>query len=316
MTTKQRWVWAAAIAAWCCGAAFLGSGAADMASEVIAMVGDAPITVADFLREVSRRPGKYDTPAQKDALLDTMLHRELLYRAAQNAGYERDPAIQSRIRRLIADQYRTDRLETLLGAVTVTDGEVSRYYRRHPEAFMTDARVRAAVIRITLPFHASDETLSRLRHRAASARAEAMALPPTVPSFGSVAISYSDHQPSRYRGGDTGWLRAGRPDRRFPKKVLDAVFATERIGKVSPVIETASGLFIVKVMAKQESAPIPLDTAAGRIRQQLQNQKKTDVERTFYDDLKQQYPVQVNHARLEVLTVTPPAGTPPPLPGK
>jgi peptidyl-prolyl cis-trans isomerase C len=316
MTRQKRWLPAILIVIWGCFSGYPGPVAAETTEGVLAVVDGSPITVADFLTEVSRRPGGLDTPARKEAMLADMLHLELLYRGATATGYDRDPAIQARIRRLIANQYRADRLEARLSGITVSDREVAAYYRRHTKEFMIEPKVRAAVIRITVPFNASEEKRKELRSRAAAARKEALALKPDVRTFGTVAITYSDHQPTRYRGGDTGWLRAGRPDRRFPEEVLAAVFASKKIGKVGPVMETEAGFFIVKRVAAEPSKPLALDTVAERIRQQLRDRKRAETEQAFYEELKRRFPVQVNRARLGAIDTGSGAGKPPALPGK
>jgi parvulin-like peptidyl-prolyl isomerase len=183
----------------------------------------------------------------------------------------------------------------------VTDEEVETYYRAHPDEFTNAKKVRAAVIRITVPARASDEKKAQLAKRAEAARAEALGLNPATRSFGPVAVRYSDHQATRYRGGDTGWLAIGKLDRRWPEEVNKAIFALSEAGKVGPVITTADGHYIVKLMETRDSAPQPLAAVKAQIRHQLYNHKRVRVEDEFYRELKTKVPVRVDHVKLETI---------------
>ena len=117
------------------------------------------------------------------------------------------------------------------------------------------------------------------------------------------------------------WLRPDKDDRRWPDEVMEAIFSLKETGKVSPVITTHSGYYLVKLMERRESAPRPLGALKDRIRHQLLAQKKAEVEREFYEELKGKVPVRVDRARLEA--IEPPVGgthkeakQPPGLPGK
>ena len=115
-----------------------------------------------------------------------------------------------------------------------------------------------------------------------------------------------------------GAMRAGRGDRRWPKELLDVVFSLTEPGKISPVISTQSGYYVVKLMETKESAPRSLAAVRERIRHRLFIAKKADAERRFYEEMKQKVPVRVNRARLEA--VEPTHGSkpekPPALPGQ
>jgi hypothetical protein len=277
--------------------------------------------VAAFQARMARLPVQNTTLQQKTALLEEMVRFELLYAAARKAGYDRDPEILESLKRIMAATYRKDVLEPRLEKITVAEEQVAKYYQDHRADFVTAKRVRAAVIRISVSDHASTAKKAELLKRAEAARAEALDLGPATPSFGPVAVRYSDHQPTRYRGGDAGWLQPDRGDRRWPEAVTTAVFSLKEKGEVSPVITTPTGYYLVKLMATQESAPRPYAAVKERIRHQLLTREKAQVEQEFYEELKGRVPVRVDRARLEALG--PPKGRggqearqPPALPGQ
>ena len=265
----------------------------------LASVAGEPITQHALKKEGSRRPARYALPEQRKALLQEMVRFRLLHAAAKKAGYEQDPEIVARLKRLMVKKFLRDRLEPRLAKLTVTEAEAKDFYRKHNTEYMRPPMVRAAVVQITLHARASQQKKEELAQRAETARAEALNLNQATLSFGSVAVKYSDHQPTRYRGGDTGWIDPSGNDPRWPKKVVEAIFSLTEPGKVSPVIETPSGFYIVKLMETRESEARPFETVRDRIRHRLIEQKKADVERAFYAALKAEIPVQVFDARLE-----------------
>jgi parvulin-like peptidyl-prolyl isomerase len=270
---------------------------------------------------MARCHGDFASTAQKETLLEEMVSFELVYAAALRAGYDKDPTVLERLKRLMVNKFRQDNLEPRLAKITVSETEIEDYYRHHQSDFRSPGRVRAAVIQISVPPRASEEKKTQLARRAEAARAEALKLNPATRSFGSVAVTYSDHQPTRYRGGDTGWLQPDRGDARWPAEVMAALLSLEEPGKVSPVITAPAGYYLVKLMERRESAPRPLEALKDRIRHRLLVQKKAAVAREFYEELKATVPVRVNRARLEAIEYSK-GGTdkeekqPPGLPGK
>jgi parvulin-like peptidyl-prolyl isomerase len=289
-------------------------------AELLASVGDQTITAEAFQAAMARSPRKYTDPGQKGALLEKMVRFEVLYAAARKAGYDQDPKIIESFRRLMANKYRRDVLAPRLEKVQVTDKEIEKYYRAHQDEFTVAKKVRAAVIRISVPARVSDEKKAQLAQRAETARTEALELEPATRSFGPVAVRYSDHQPTRYRGGDTGWMAAGKNDSRWRIEVNQAILALTEPGKVSPVITTADGHYIVKLMETRESAPKQLTAVKEQIRHQLYNHKRARVEHEFYRELKTTVPVRVDQARLATIELPGGAGNnnkmPPALPGQ
>lgn len=290
-------------------------------ARTLASVNNQPITVAAFEAEMARRPAQTITPEQKEALLEEMVRLELIFAAALKANYDKDPEVQASYKRLVVNKYREDVLQPRLEKITVSDKELEDYYNKHKAAFVTPAAVRAAIIRISLSANASKNKKAELLKRAGEARAEALDLSPSTPSFGPVAVRYSDHQATRYRGGDTGWIAAGRGESRWPEEVTEAIFSLKDTGKVSPVITTPTGYYIVKLMETRESAARPFAAVKERIGHQVLSEKKAKVERQFYEELKGKVPVRVDRALLgEVKTpkggAQQGAGKPPALPGQ
>ena len=272
-------------------------------SHFLASVGDQTITAEQFIREMTRRSGNFHPEEPKKTLLEDMIRLNLLYAAALKAGYDNDPAVMDTIRRLVAKKYRSEHLVPLMNRIKVTDEELEQYYNSHPSEFRTKKMWRAAVIQISIPKNASPEKKARLFEKAVNARKEALERTGKTHSFGSVAVKYSDHQSSRYRGGDTGWFATGEKRRAFPLEVLKVIYTQSSLGDVSPLINMQTGFYIVKSMGIKESAPYPFDSVKTKIHYQLLKEKKETVTHEFYKKLKSDIPVHIDSEKMKTIDV-------------
>jgi len=263
-------------------------------SESIASIDGKPITVDAFKAEMARRPGQFGTEEQKQALLDDMVRSEVLYAAACKAGYDRDTEILVQFKRLIANKFRNDSLKPRLDELSVSESEIELYYNKHQSDFVIPKKVRAAVILITVPARASEEKKSELLDRVKAARAEALEQAQEIPSFGAIAIKYSDDQATRYRGGDIGWIQEKNSRSRLGEEVMTALFSLTKVGEISPVITTTSGHYLVKLIEVRESSPRSLAKVKGWISHNILKDKKKQVVDDFYKNLRRQVSVTVN----------------------
>jgi peptidylprolyl isomerase len=288
-------------------------GFADADSGALAVIGGKTITIDYFRAEMARRRGAFDAK-RKEELLDSMVRSEILYAAAKSAGYENDPDVFEAIKQVMVGKYLRDNLEPKLAQLKASDQEAEAYYLSHQAEFGKPAMTHAALIRIAVSPKASDEKRAELLKRAESARAEALALEPGVPAFGSVAVKYSEDQDSRYRGGDIGWLPVGTIDHRRDAKVSEAISGLKSPGEVSPVITAGDGYYIVKLIETKGATVRPFAEVKDGVRYQVVREKKKRLEFEFIDSLKNRMPVTVNSGLLqtiaspvEVQTAEPPA---------
>ncbi len=267
--------------------------------ENLAVVDKTPVTVERFVREAGQRGGHdLDSEARLE-LLESIVRDELAYHAAARRGFLDDPEVRQAIRRMVGDMYRQKVLAPRLDAISVSDGEIREYYEKHAQDMVRPSRVRGAVIRISVPEGASEARKAELLERARQAREQALEPAPGTPGFGSVAVRYSDHQQTRYRGGDTGWLVSGRRDRRWPQKIRDAIFAMEENGVPSEVIRTPGAAWIVMRTEAMESEQLPLAMVDERIRHRLIMEKRQAAIEAFYRELEQTIEVKVHPERLD-----------------
>ncbi len=278
-------------------------------AQVVAWVGGQPITVDDVEREMARRSvnvsGHFATIEQRRALLEEMIRIESLVAMARREGYDKQPEIASAFNRILSNKYLQDTLNARQGVVEITREDVERFYQQHRHEYMTPERFRAAMIFVEIRPRYTEEKKADLERRAATALAEAAVLDPQTKGFGDLARKYSDDAASRYVAGMIGWLYRSRAERyKWQPEVVEAIFALEAAGDLSPLIRTERGIYLVKLVEKEEQRPQPLNKVASGIEHRLLKQERTRLRQEFYDGIRRELEIEVNQEMLA--TVEPP----------
>lgn len=132
--------------------------------------------------------------------------------------------------------------------VVVTDAEVDNFLANNPEG-LAGEEFNLAHILLRAPEGASPEQIARLKAKAD----EIMARLRTGDDFSRLAASYSD-APDSTKGGLIGWRGASR----LPALYAEAAKNLSP-GQVSPVLRSAAGLHIVKLLERRGGATVGAD---------------------------------------------------------
>jgi len=266
----------------CAAVAPAADAAAPRAVEVdriVAVVNNEVITTLDLRERVQQavrqltRQGTPQPPA--DVLERQLLERLVLERAqlqlARETALQVDDATLDRAIGRIAennrltvpelrtaldkdgigwDRFRADiRTEILLtrlrerevdSRIVVTDAEVDNFLANNPDA-LSGEEFQLAHILVRVPEGATPQQMATLTARAETAAQRLR----TGDDFARVAASYSD-APDAMSGGSLGW----RSRDRLPPLFADAVREL-RPGSISPVVRSAAGFHIVKLVDKR-----------------------------------------------------------------
>jgi len=125
--------------------------------------------------------------------------------------------------------------------VTVTDGDVERYFASQAAKQGGDTEFNLAHILIQVPEQATPEQVQARKARAEQALAEIK----KGVSFGQVAASFSDAS-NALQGGELGW----QPASRLPQLFTDAL-GTLQPGDISPILRSPNGFHILKLIDKR-----------------------------------------------------------------
>jgi hypothetical protein len=245
--------------------------------------------------------GVFAAPERRRALLDEMIRFQVLLASAKQAGYERDPEVQSETEHLVAGKFRAERIDSQLADVRVGEDEIEHYFHEHVAEFTVPEAAHAAVLYFAWTSTTPEERRQDITRRAEAVRAEA--LTQSERTFGALAVR-SDDQATRYIGGDIGWVPLGQKDSRWEPAVLDTIFALAKAGELAPPLTTSSGTYLIKLIEeKKQTQTRPLDEVRADILHQLVNQKRQQLTEQLYAEAQQRLHVEVNEARLRAIEV-------------
>lgn len=158
-------------------------------------------------------------------------------------------------------------------AEPVTDADLERFYREHPERFRREQEARTVRhILITLNDDYPENRRDRAWSRAERLAAELQAAPE---GFAAAAQRYSEC-PSALHDGLIGQVTRGQLHAE-----LDAALFAMAAGEVRGPVETAVGLHVLLCEAVHPPGPVPLEAVRERLRERLQAQRAEQARRAW-----------------------------------
>lgn len=259
-------------------------------SNVVATVNGAVI-LRQTLEARLKRSGRVENPAQA---LEELIRTEAIYQKALAARFDQQPEIQARIRSLIVGHYR-ERQASLTNYPPVGEEELQAAFAAQREQFRVPAKARGAAIFIEGPRSLTPEKRAERRRQAEEVLAEARAAEDDH-AFAGIAARHSEDRATRYRGGDTGWIGAGTTE--GDPALAEALLKLAAPGEFAPLVETARGFYIARLIEKREAQVQPLDQVREALRYQLSRRRVQEAERDFYETVKDGLDIRINRAVL------------------
>ena len=281
-------------------------------AEVLAKVDDVTITVGEFQDRINQQSpyvrARYTSMERKKEFLDNLVRFEVLAKEAQRRGLEKDPEVvrtmkQVMIQKLLKDQFDKQRMED------ISDDECKKFYDAHPEEYNKPEEVRVSSILVK-----------------DSATAKKVMNDPRIKGvdnqqFRNLVAEYSQDLATKDRGGDLRYFDAKTKD--VPKPIVDAAFALQNIGDVSPPVRTEQGVVILKLTGRRKALVRTFDEVKQQIRNQLYRDKRQEAMETFVKNLRDKANVKIDEGKLAKVVIEgagpgqyPGPGLPPPGPGQ
>ena len=266
------------------------------------------------------RPGQYQDTQQKQALLEFLLNQEVLYLQAKAQGLDQTPAIDRLLKQAVVDKFLEDNLNQKVAAARVTDAEVRAHFEANQYVYNKPARRRGAMIMMERKTADSDEAWAQKKATMATVLEQVAGLDENTLHFGELAKAHSEDRGSKYQGGVIGWL-IQHPSRKYKwdDAVIEALFALAQPGDVSPVIETADHLYLVRLVAAEDVKEKSFEQVKAGIKNQLLQAKKQQIRTDFMQSIQQQADIEIDMQMLAAIPAfSPPEEkplTPPALPG-
>lgn len=274
--------------------------------DVVAFVAGQPILAEALRHELARRhqPGAEMevSTEQKFAAIEKLVGQEAIYAQARAAGFDRTPEMQRRIRQLVVSHFKEQRFPAT-NAVVETE-EIEASYEACKSRYALPAAVRGAAIFVSVPFAASAGKVAEVRKKAEEILHTARGAT-NAEDFSALVVHHSEHQGSRYRGGDLGWL--AREGGGADSALVEALFAVPSPGEFAPLIETTKGFYIARLIEKREAGFKPIESVRPAIRQQLSREKAEQAELDFYASMRAGLEIQIFRDRVEAVPAPPTA---------
>ena len=247
--------------------------------DLIAIVGSREIRVTPFMDEMNRRNNRGRTTIDKKQVLDELILREAMLSKIFEEALHLDPDIQRDYHNLLIGRYKQRYLTPQIDSTVVSDQDIENHYQSNIDRYTQPKKVRLAMIYMKTYPTMSPEKMERIHTKMNECRDKALNMKEGR-GFGTLSIQYSEDQPTRYKGGDIGWI-ADKRKYRWHDLILQAGFALQKIGDISSIIETDQGLYLVKLLDTRESNITPLDKVKEQIRHKLLLIKRKETESQF-----------------------------------
>lgn len=209
----------------------------------------------------------------KESLFEEFLDHVAFVEQCKALGLEKDPIVRKSYENLLISRLRAIQLEPRLTNSMPSRAQIEEYYQTNLVAFTEPAKRHGALLFLEVPGKSSAERRAQIRARIEEGRTKAMELVrqnSNTRGFGAIAIEYSEDQPTRYRGGDIGWIEEGkRGHASYDSAAIEALFSLQKPGEFSQVLESPKGLYVVRLLELREKQSKPLATVEAIIQHKL-----------------------------------------------
>jgi parvulin-like peptidyl-prolyl isomerase len=304
--------------------ALLSSCQKEMPANIVAMVNDEPITVADFSAEFTPLIEGYHNPptAQekedlqnlKKALLNQLIENKLVLIEAAKMGVTvsddeleqaftlikgsypqgglseivRDETALRQWKEKLRQRLLIEKVINRVSQVTsaIDDDALRKYYKKHQAEFLVPEQVRVRQI-VVKDQQEAQSLLRRLKQGA---------------SFEELAKKHSIG-PEAEMGGDLGFFARGDMPEEFN------VAFTLKAGETSEVVKSPYGYHIFQVVARRGETESSFDEAKDQIRKMVVQEEEGKIFQAWLKKAKKKARVSVNNRALEEIAITaPPEG--------
>ncbi|TNE92111.1 MAG: hypothetical protein EP330_02865 [Deltaproteobacteria bacterium] len=271
--------------------------------QVLAMVGDVPVTIAEFSTAAARRvplDGKELSAEERAEVLDELISEKMMFLEAKRLGLDRDPKVQKAmvstlLRRTVYSQVRNS---------DFSEDELRAYFEAHPDEFMVPEKRQIKRIFVRGD---GERSMDEAKARASEARKKILADPA---QFKDLAAEYSE-DPYRRRGGDIGFVaREGKPG--VPSAIVEKAYTLQQ-GSVSEVFEADGGANVIYVASVREPIMRTFEQMKGSVLRKVRNDKLRELLDGYVDQVEDNYTVQRHEDRLADVTLEPLTGAGPDL---
>jgi parvulin-like peptidyl-prolyl isomerase len=273
-----------------------------LTGEAVARVGEAVLLRSKFEAEWKRRGGAV-TPAQ---VVEEWVHFQATLASLREAGYDRDPRVREEWERWMVARFQEEELarrEALASGVTEQD--LRSFYLERRDEFAIPEAVRVAVLLVKASAKATPD---KRRDQAAEVETlRELAAGTDAAGFAELIRQRSDDGPTRYSGGDAGWLSRGMAHAPWEPAVLEAALTLAVAGELSPVVEGARGFYLVRLVERRPAGQRSFEEVGELIRYRLKRQRIQEQHEQWSGAVRSGLDIEIDASALEALASAPAA---------
>jgi peptidylprolyl isomerase len=270
------------------------------AAGVLGTAGTVQADAAQVRALVAEQPEAVRAAIATDlAALEQLVRADLMSRAvtaeAEAGDFGRRPETIAALGRVRADALARLWIaeRTRLPKDFPTEAEVARAYDEVKAGLLSPAEHHLAQIFIRAPDAADPATLARALRKVTDL-APKLAAP--AADFGKLARENSEQAESAANNGDMGWLAE---DTILPE-VRGAV-QTLKAGGIAGPIKTAQGFHFVRLLETRAARPLTLEESRQRLVAALRNQRASELQQKYLQELQAKLAVRVDQVGLAAL---------------
>lgn len=212
--------------------------------DALLQFGDNVVRLADAQAEIDAIPPvvrlRYTSSEARRLYVEKWVNNEILAQEARRLGYDRDPEVMLAAKRAMILKLLKEQIGTEASPGEITHAEIEKHYREHLDEFSRpkEARITQIVVK------SRDQALVVLdeaeRVRANARKRSAKGWPSVdLTEFRKLVFKYSEDADSKAGGGDVSVT--AELEKNLPRRFVEAAFALQEIGALSPVVETETG---------------------------------------------------------------------------
>ena len=250
---------------------------------------------------------RYNTLERKKEFLDNLIRFELLAKAAEKQGLDKDPEVQLTLRKVMVQKLVQKTFAEGDAAKEISEAEARKFYDEHKDDYVKARKVRLAQILVAAPAGpARAQKAAQAKKTLARVQAEEKK---NALAFAALARELSEDPATKGSGGDLGFKTQAELEKQYGKPFADEAFALKSGG--TALLESPQGFHVVKLTAAQEAIERPFEVMKAQIQNRLYRERRTKDFDEFVKKLREEARVAVDDAELEKVTVSAaPAGQP------
>lgn len=252
-------------------------GSKAVGENVVAHVGDMPITLEAFHAFVQQLPANLQAQADanKAAFLEALIQRMLMLRHADESnflGAERVKMQMDRARREILIGEALRRIEE---GARPKASDIRAEYERNKAKYTEGGKVTAAHIMVASEKEANDLLAKIVKGE----------------DFAELAKKYS-LAPERALGGSLGEMERGHSKRTGLPEIIEQTAFSLDPGAHSGVVQSIYGWHVVKTSKKEEARQLDFSDVEGKITKEMGERNRQEAMRQKFIELTERYEVK------------------------